>query len=322
MEKFVSTPPPGDKDPQQKKEALGPELEAVLEQVDFKALEDMFRQRIASLGLDPEAAHFVPYNEISDMTKLGNFRGQGGVYKEEDKKIQLSHPLIKHVTKIRSLEENSPSYTESVVSMLCHEETHAVSGQECEEWKSTVLPFVEKRERNIGFMQKPANRIGGKVVMYPEKARFVMFNEGVTDMIGEEIYHAYSDTKSEAGGLELEQYLALYTTGRKLVSAVLEKISDECDLPPELVWRALQRGYFAGDDLGNETIHRLFDQVAPEALFENVKNADGSFSLNIPMALMRIKKSIWTDDSRIKIRRWFKHVDALMKESEIDQSIK
>lgn len=313
METFKPHSHSPDKEPETNETILDPSLNTVLEQVDFTALESIFRDKIASLGLDPNSAHFVPRDQISDMSKLGNYRGQGGVYKEKDMQIQLSHPWIKRISALRSFGERGPSYADSVFSMLCHEETHAVSGQQCEDWGSTVVPFVEHREQNIGFMQKPAIRFGGKLTVYPEQARFVMFNEGVTDMIGEEVFQSYQAARPATDELPLEQYLDNYLTGRKLVHAVLDKIAEECELDPDLIWCSLQRGYFAGEDLAGDTMRRLFDRVAPDSLFENIKNADGTFDLNIAVALLRIKRSQWTNEDRTRIRRWFKHVDTLMQ---------
>lgn len=289
---------------------LSPELGEAINQIDFSALKQVYEDKMRKLGLNANSVSFVDRENFRNIPTIQSAIGRGGVYKDEKNEIWLSSMWPKVIEKVA---ENQ-TFNNAILSLVCHEETHATSDQKCAGWENAEMPFVEKQEKQIGFQQYERYRLFGGLPL-PQEAEYTIFNEGVTDMIGEEVYDTYisnTDRSTERKGVTRE-YFKAYPTGRKLVNSVIDKISSECGLDEELVWSVIQRGYFAGEDIGSDTMKRLFNKVAPESLFQDIREAGGEFSPRIPAAIKQIKSRQWSEEDKKRIRRWFKYVGNVMQ---------
>jgi len=290
--------------PQQKNITQKSKLEKTLKLIDFDALKSTFENHALQSGANVDKMHFVQKENIKETKGLKHLLMAEGTYNTVDKNISIDEKAINIATKIQNLEKGSKlSLENAIFSAVCHEETHAVSFQEHIELTESL--FGSSSERRIGYQTSKETKLGN-ISLAPNRA-FVIFNEGITDKIGEEVYEMYhKNTETEALKKD-EPYLAIYPVARTLVDTITKKISDECNIEKKEVWQGMVRGYYEGASFkDNEVIKRLFEDVVPNRFFETMAKTQSEFSPRILLLLAEIKLRHFPDKSRKKIRRFLK----------------
>lgn len=292
--------------------SFDPELEKAIEHIDFDTLRQVCEEKLRSLGVVREDTQFVDKEKLFQLSKTSTLMGRAGMYDEKGKAIGLN---VSFANITEKLSEGKKTAENTILSILCHEEAHGVSHQSCSAWEDAVVPFVEKRVQTLGFVKAEKIRLMKKLVLHPDTG-YILFNEGVTEILGNELFDAYNEKKAvDVDKENAPQYMKTYPTGRFLVNTVVNKIAQECELEKDTVQKAIQKGYVLGEDIGGDFMKRLFKDVASDSLISNLKDADGAFTPDFVLAIAKIKMKTWSGDDRKRVRRWFKHLEAVTEAS-------
>lgn len=311
-------------------DTFSPEVRKHLDSMDFVRLQDVFSEKIKSLGIDPaeNMKGFVQKDAIKNFSssffqKMLNPRLfiAGGEYNVFDKDIKISETIFKFVHSDfiakRSKQWDSPENPEErkrvyIQSMLCHEETHATSFNTC---------LIEKDSDKIGSgYAKIQNGFASQtikidhVVHIKIQKLFLDFNEGVTDTIAQEAFEQY-----ERKDRERACYPKLYKKSRLLVQNILHEIKRQCDLDQEIVWKVLQKGYFSGENLSGDRIERLFKNVLPENFLEGLSSFNETSKKSADRFYGDYFSQLhWTEDDKKRVRRWILAVHHTMPECSLE----
>jgi hypothetical protein len=277
-----------------------------LEKVDFEKLRNIFSKKISDLGLDPKinlinfassGENFKNSGPIKGFLSSGSYDGNGVISLdinsfEEFKKSGLENPEDIQ-------EQNEFDY---ILSMVTHEETHAVAKQE----------FIVKSHKISNYS---ATLQGGyasfntslKFLLLPKAEYiFLSFNEGVTELISREVLLEYMERREPEGRMAVNRP---YQKAINVFNGICENICSECNIEKDVFWKVIQRGYFAGENLSGEKMERLFQNIFPEDFINKLKKMKRSPSENEAENIMFwLSRSIWTENDRKRVRRWILHV--------------
>lgn len=298
---------------EKKSPQLDPEVERHLEAIDFGRIRELFTEKIQGLGLDPEKnmKSFVGQkSKFRNISLLDRLRGGRASYRMSDKSIGIDPKLVQKAENADS--ESEQDRGDLLLGRICHEETHAVSFQELtiekESWRK------KKASKQIGYEQY---KIELNFLSVSDENLFNALNEGVTDLIGQEVFTDYLQKKEKA----YSRYQSAYYKERDLVLFLSIEIAHECGLDRKILWKVMQRGYFAGEDLVGEKMEKLFQNIFPnqfKKLVAEFKHSDSRKNLNEIEELW--KKTIWTDADKKRVRRWVLSVYHAMPKEVSDPS--
>lgn len=309
---FEKIPQTAPKNPEEESFGTDFEVSRYLEKIDLQKLKGLFQERLANLGLD-SAGNIERFIERKDRFQKANLLRRvlhiGGQYIPREEKIVVSEEYFeKKVGK--SHEKAKEAF---ILSLVCHEETHATGFQE---HTNEGGLFQEKITKRLGYASAVVNR--DFLVRIRISTMYDSLNEGVTDLIGEETYYDYLG-KYPGKGEDLLLYESPYVGERLFVETLMKKISEECELEEGVLWKVVQRGYFAGEDLSGERMKRLFQDVFPDQFKKLV--AEYKSDPNESSVESLWKQSVWTDEDKKRIRRWMLSVYHTMPKETLSSSV-
>jgi len=127
-----------------------------------------------------------------------------------------------------------------------------------------------------------------------------LFNEGVTDKIGEEVFQKYiertGDRSSFADAEGNISYETGYISATMFVDAFCQKVALHVGVPTETVWNAVKQGYFTGEDLQLEKFQKMFSEVLERATLEDISKTSPSDPDQIKMIIQKIEAIKFTDE--------------------------
>ena len=259
------------------------ELLNFFEKVDFPTLRGMFEDISERSGGDPKALNFIEPDRIT-YTFPNVHHGVRAAYRPEENLIMMRYHMLREFAQ----EKLQIPVDLLALSVLCHEEVHATSRVECR-----GLEIIAGRPRydyiRVGyFLDSPQEQEKDEGV---DKGRMVflrLFEEGVTDKLGQEIFREYvrrtefADKKTMA---EFDRAAAehgkefLYVTPMKFVDALIAKISRETGISRRVVWQAIVRGKYEGEDLANPELREAFAEMVSPYFLDRLSRANSDEEL-------------------------------------------
>ena len=237
-----------------------PELQKILERVDFDTLRGIFEKIVERLGINPKAMNFIGSERISHLTSDWLV----GSYSTYENIIDLWYAGIEANAEAQDID---PCI--ATIATLCHEEAHATARVECydiEKWAPWPLAHIESGR--LGYALWPKNK--------PSDRIFYLFNEGVTEKLGREVFREYlriTNYPDKEVVSAFERALTEkpnempYGVPVKFVDMLIVKICHETGVSNELVWNALVRGMYEGEEFNDPKLRELFaEMILPDFL--------------------------------------------------------
>ncbi len=226
------------------------ELETLLSSIKFDVLENIFAEYGLKCGIEKENLNFLKPNKVWDYDNSSD-PNTIGAYEVERNIIQVNLESIKKKLLI-------PEKTKEVLlALLCHEETHAISKNECHiinfniyDPKSREIIVIDRDESQSGYDKFVQNGL-----VYQKFFRD--FNEGVVEKLGREIYTKYREHDPSIDS-SIGVHIA-YDAEIEVVEAAIERIAGETSLDKKTVWEAIINTLLKGD---------FYDQEIQEGLQE------------------------------------------------------
>lgn len=283
-----------------------PELERILQGIDFVEMERIFKNIAARSGINTETMSFI--------TPEGIEHGSAGwsavaAYDKEGNLITLSYEKIKEVADALGLDTEL-----AVIKVLCHEETHATSKIECYGLGTTLLDPQFRRDEKEGYGRYRRGR-------NYEEFLFYLFDEGVTEKLAREVFIEYARATGIAHTEAFTKFMQVlkekptqmsYAVPVEFVEAFIKKISDISKTSKDAVWRAVVRGQREGVELLSEQMQEVLKEVVPPEFLEKLAHAHSDEDLE---NLMRefLSPKTETPSLRGKVLSWLKKVGSVKR---------
>ena len=170
---------------------------------------------------------------------------------------------------------------------VLHEEAHAVSANSIE----TICGFFTDRFRaSTGFRTIEVDR-----GVFHTKSRLLgeIVNEGVTQLLAlqalSEYYRRKGSDELGVTSRDVQKYIScfgndLFNIGfsRKaeveFVRAFVEYLASIAEVPRDVVWQGIMRGYMCGGNLFDEHISKAFEEKGMEQIFKSLESFDATLS--------------------------------------------
>ena len=223
-------------------EKKNPELTKILEKVNFDLLRKLLLDKAERSGIDPERFNFVGPDRISHYAGLQEY----GTYNPETNIIGLDYERIKNICIRR---EGERFINLLILKLLIHESIHGVS-------KSRCIGFSDPK---FSFQPQYSKRQSG----YNQFLKYSEFDEGVTEKMATEVFEDYLENSNFTTEEERKTFrdffarisgIVGYQKNIELINLVIEKISENFNQSQKVVWEAIMRGKFKGEEIGNEDI--------------------------------------------------------------------
>ena len=125
---------------------------------------------------------------------------------------------------------------------------------------------------------------------------FKFFNEGITDIIGEQVYDEYLRRTGSANEVTDEKnnttYVEAYVGSRALVTAFIEMIAQASDIPSDKVREGVISGYMNGIDLDDSELAPALNQIFYPEFIKQLRDAQLSeIDVPLPEVLARVKQA-------------------------------
>jgi hypothetical protein len=218
-----------------------------IEQIDFGILRDIFSEYAERSGVDPSTINFQSADKIQILAQSRT---------EVPALFDSKEGILLNVSALERMNVEGMELAPNLRRILFHEETHASGNQnECSDEKIQAL-LSEKDEYGVvqaietsGYRQKLVEE--GK-----KRTILKLFNEGVTDLIAEEVYQGYHARLGEHTGTP---FLRSYEgKPQQLVEMLVESLALKTGVQRTSVWESLVQGYFTGMSLRDEEVRQLF----------------------------------------------------------------
>lgn len=264
------------------------ELEKLLDSIKFDVLENIFAEYGLKCGIKKENLNFLRPNKVWNYDNSSD-PNTVGAYEVERNIIQVNLESIKEKLLV-------PEKTKEVLlSLLCHEESHAISKNECHitnfnfyDQKSSEIIVIDKDESLSGYDKFIQN---GPVY----QKFFRDFNEGVVQKLGREIYTKYLE-RDPLFNSSIEMPI-IYGAEIEVVEAAIERIAGETSLDQKTVWEAIINTLLKGDFYDQEIQEGLQEIFSPQ-IFKELSGYNlfpdsfGSLKKNSPKAFEKFIEKI------------------------------
>jgi ribosomal protein S13 len=261
-----------------------PELAVELDKIDFKLLSLFFKNVQLKSGAEARDLNFLDQSSIKNLKpKLANAMGfKGAIYISKVNKILIEFDWLKEEVKKDDMRR-------IILYLICHEETHATSGNSYRFDRSNTRAGEYKQSVRSGFTQIIS--LVDKNLSSKARVPFALaFNEGVTDKIAREAYNSYivatqsgmqllNEDEDIFPNIENNEYSI--TKNIELVNAIITRLAKMNGFPKEKVWEAIKRDYYTGALLREdpETKDLFDDDLFPNAT-EELDAAMTEFDIN------------------------------------------
>ena len=279
------------------------ETRELIEGLDFATLQNIFNEFRSRSGIHSDTDFFTLEN--IDILKEDNsfLRGQY----VGDGKMMLNPFEIARGEFEGDVPTSKAEMRRRTLSVLIHELAHATghnigSGAIVEGAKKILSHFSKKP---IVFSQSGFERSESQKGNISNSFKF--FNEGVTDMVGEQAYDEYlrrTGTRAEvSGGKDEGRYAEAYNGSRALVTAFIEMISHSSGVPREKVWEGVISGYMNGIDLDSSELASSLNEVFYPEFIKQLKEAQLDESeVPLPEVIKRMKEMNLSEEAQTKIK--------------------
>jgi len=289
-------------------------LENFTNKVDFELLKKVFITKLHAIGINsPDIdSGFVMRKDIFQtplIQKILSFCGTKGSFESARngfaRRIMLNETHVKISEWLKNQDpktRGSEEFYSSMLSALCHEEVHAVSHHSCTEWVSKNHLLDSSNERS-GLGSRNVEKHKLFKTQNTSSTFFTLIDEGVTDMIAEDMYNKYLQQQSS---IEHKSYAAGYPNARSVLNTFLDKISSECELKHDIIWTAIVKSKILGAQLENSRVHQLFGNALPEKFWQKLSKVTPTQKIKPYLLKREIKNSIWSEKDKKRLRRWIK----------------
>lgn len=235
--------------------------------MDFSVLQDIYAEMKRKSG---EKGEFSIIQGEGIVIEKGSQRGPGN-YEVEENSIHLYYkdkdePPYKSVAELRNI----------IFSTLVHEETHGASKNAHSNFQGDFIDWLKSY-----WAKKPADvRTAGferdEYHQGHERKNFIFFNEGLTELISEQVYAEYFKRAgdraffSESG--QDATFMRSYPGGRALVRIFIEIIASQTGVSSEVVQNSILQGAMSGLDLRETSLQKAFDDIFFPAFVEEINN--------------------------------------------------
>lgn len=210
------------------------EVRKKLESINEAVLEDIFRTIMRRSGVEEKVHMYIPMSEVVcvDNPEVKS----SGTYYPQEHKIEINLPYVAR--------ENDAEERAAVTKVAIHEEVHALSKG------GLVFDDAEYEvEDHIGFAIERRDEITKEVV----RKSFTLFNEGMTELIADDVYEEYVRRTGERAAYSQEtetgSSLMRFTTyheGRIAVNAIISQIAKDIGVSQDSVREGFVALYMSG----------------------------------------------------------------------------
>lgn len=268
-----------------------PEMTRFLEKIDFDLLKSIFAKRAARYGIEEKDLNFIGPERMLKIPG-GFYRGY---YSEKNNTILIAEkePWEQN-TEDQKLWGNIEI---EILATIIHEETHAVSKNECVGLiveSSPIEKSQESTKRKIResflYTQSGYNRSSDSgMVRYSDKNEYNVFhalNEGSVEKLSREILLEYLTTKKDQNPeaiktlsetLKNNQQSLGYADEVKLVDAIVRRISSETGKTIADSWDIIVKGLFEGETFDESEAKKLFDNIFGPNFLKDLSRIHATF---------------------------------------------
>lgn len=230
-----------------------------LDQIDFEVLNQIFREiKGRSKDYRIKGENFISkriiavYPEGKDVSIRGTYSPKDGIQMLAG---YLEEPRV----------DSEEEFRNHMMSLLVHESVHATEGR-----RNYVSFFANLNIERLKSWLNPVlvTRGGYETIKYIRgqlKHKLNYFNEGVTDLIAEEVYYEYlrrtGDRRLFAKEGRSPKFIEGYKGSRVIMAALIEVVADASGIPSDKVWEGLKQGYMVGLNLEETELYQEFNTL-------------------------------------------------------------
>ena len=228
-------------------------LDRLKEHFDFGVLNDIIREYLIKSGVKPENLNSVPIEDI--LINSSDINDNHAAYSAE------LNIIIFHPTTLEKLDK-----TYDLSRLLIHEAIHAAS-------YIRIKHSSVRKSIKIGY----DHEWGGALT------KLVGFNEGVTELMAQEILLEYYrregyGTKDAQGSLDNIALSNRYKFYMWTVKSIAHRLDIYAGIEAGTSWKAIIRGALEGEDLQNPEFSKFFEALFPKGFFDRYANFINSSS--------------------------------------------
>ncbi len=275
-----------------------PELERFLENFEFRILKDIFAHKMKRVGIDSMEINVITPERIAPRPPISS----PSSYDPRENILSISwDDTVSEFRKYPNL-----NHQMLMGSVLCHEETHAVSHNECQ----GLAPNAKTVSSQSGYRRFTTTKGAGENRTKSEGA-FRNFDEAVTEKLGFEVFQEYVTATGAISQREIKEFSDLrekdpsitpYANDMRVLDALIARISYETGVKGSDVWHAIIRGKFEGEDFSDPELRQLFaDTLGPEVL-EMLENSVPSTQL---LDTLKLPPDTKMEKAKKKLFAWF-----------------
>ncbi len=260
---------------------LAQKLEGWLGEIDFDELNEIFAEQLRRSGIDTSRLNplFRENIYMDGGTNTATMSYTGSI-----NAIQIHANEFEEYVAHQNVSNVDPRLI--FMQHLIHEGAHAASAN-ITVMKDRASGFVQLSDSGLNHRHVNAVLQGDDTFTLEENNEFLMFNEGVTELVADEVLSEYlkrrplSGLSSEIANSTFDNLVGThstegvgYATARQFVTAFVDAIAREVGIPEDVVWSALKRQYFRGDSLAEKETSDLLNESLGEIFTEMLSEAD------------------------------------------------
>ncbi len=252
MEHFPLNTPILEEEPRSNIEAT----REILDALDEEKIQDIFSGVLRKCGNESAIKKFIPLDDFSIISD-SHLEDRALYHNGEKKRVTLN---------AAQLGSDDTSRFFNILHSAIHEESHVLSD------KGQKL-FQEDHLERIVTEQGLSKTYKLELMPWVREDLLKLFDEGITDLIAEDIVRTYIHQTGSMHSSKLEEY-QLWNAGRRIVSGriavinTIEEFSEKAGVPFDVVKNALVRFYF-----NSEEQESFFDWLVSEDELEILTEA-------------------------------------------------
>ena len=160
------------------------------------------------------------------------------------------------------------------MSTLIHEELHAITDQPSEFFYDKAIFRVGYEIQEVSI-PRPENGLNEPTV----KRTWLAFNEGLTELIRDQIFEEYLRRNKNADRYLLLGEAEAYISERFFVNEIIKKTAELSGVSEDVVFEAFVQAYFSNSSLLKKDIEEALNGIGGTELVESMNLEDKSGSI-------------------------------------------